>query len=123
MSALRRIAASPPAMASEEWVWALTVMPRSSFEDRNRGRGIVRHDLYPFERDGLEVVEWMIDHQVFPRLVAVHSSNEAASTWMCGLLQRAGYRPVPGKPRQFLEEDAATRPTEERTSAPSPPPR
>jgi hypothetical protein len=104
---------------SKDWVWALTV--DAALELLNTGTVIEAsfdNDLYPFERDGLEVVEWMIDHQVFPRLVAVHSSNEAASIWMCGLLQRVGYRRVPGRSRQFLKGHGGTRSTEEIVTAP-----
>lgn len=99
---------------SGDWVWAKTV--DTALEILATGTVVEAsfdNDLYPFERDGLEVVEWMIDHEVFPRLVAIHSANEAASDWMCGLLQRSGYGPVPGKSRQFVRGDGKRRSPEE----------
>ena len=95
---------------SEGWVWVTTV--DAALEILATGTVVEAsfdNDIYPFERDGIEVVEWMIDHQVFPRLVAVHSANVAASDWMCGLLQRSGYRPVPGKSRRFVKRNGSRR--------------
>jgi hypothetical protein len=88
------------------WVWAKTV--EEAIEVLEAGTVVeasLDNDLYPFERDGVEVVEWMADHQVFPRLVTVHSDNEAASDCMCGLLVRCGYHGVPGRPRHFIKSD------------------
>ena len=62
------------------------------------------NDLHPFEHDGLEVVEWMVEKRVFPRLVRVHTDNRFASTKMCGLLERCGYRSIPGRPRSFIRD-------------------
>lgn len=91
---------------SDDWSWALTVA--EAIEILETGTVVEAsfdNDLYPFERDGLEVVEWMLDHEVFPRLVRVHTDNELASSMMCGLLLRSGYRRVPGRRRSFITKD------------------
>lgn len=91
---------------SDEWVWAKSVTEAVEvLETGTVVEASFDNDLYPFEYDGVEVIEWMIDHKVFPRLVAVHTDNRFASTKMCGLLERSGYRGVPGRPRHFIKQD------------------
>lgn len=93
----------PPA---DDWAWALSVDAAVEIlETGTVAEASLDNDLYPFERDGLEVVEWMIDHEVFPRLMSVHTDNRYASRWMCGLLERSGYRGVPGQPRHFIRKN------------------
>lgn len=92
---------------SDDWTWALSVA--DAIEILKTGTVVeasLDNDLHPFERDGLEVVEWMIDHQVFPRLVRVHTDNDQASSMMRGLLLRSGYRRIPGRPRHFVRSVA-----------------
>lgn len=55
----------------------------------------------------------MAEHQVFPRLVAVHTDDTFASTKMCGLLELSGYRGVPGRPRHFINRDGTRRSAKE----------
>lgn len=90
---------------SDDWTWVRSV----SGAVEVLGSGSVQevsldNDLHPFEHDGLEVVEWMIEHQIFPPLVKVHTANRFASTRICGLLERGGYEGVPGRPRWFTRE-------------------
>lgn len=91
---------------SEDWVWAKSVAEAIEIlETGTVAEASLDNDLWPFENDGVEVVEWMIDREVFPRLVRVHTDNRQASTRMCGLLERCGYRGIPGRPRHFISED------------------
>jgi hypothetical protein len=51
---------------SEGWVWARSVA--DALEILETGTVVeasLDNDLHPFEHDSLEVVEWMIEHQVF----------------------------------------------------------
>jgi hypothetical protein len=98
---------------SEEWTWVKSV--DEAIEVLESGTVVeasLDNDLHPFEHDGLEVVEWMIEHRVFPRLVTVHTDNRFASTMMCGLLERSGYRGMPGRPRRFINKDGTGRSTD-----------
>lgn len=91
---------------SDEWLWVKAV--DEAIEILATGDVVeasLDNDLHPFEHDGLEVIEWMIEHHVFPRHVRVHTDNGVASTKMCGLLERGGYRKVPGRPRSFIKAD------------------
>lgn len=91
---------------SDDWIWAKSVAEAvEALETRTVIEVSLDNDLHPFEHDGLEVVEWMIENRVFPRHVRVHTDNRIASTKMCGLLERSGYRRVPGRPRHFIRED------------------
>ena len=90
---------------SDDWTWAKSVSDAIEV----LGSGSVQevsldNDLHPFEHDGLEVVEWMIQREVFPPLVRVHTANRFASTRICSLLEGAGYGTVPGRPRWFAKE-------------------
>lgn len=87
---------------SQVWTWARTV--DEAIEILARGTVIEAsfdNDLAPFEHDGLEALVWMEENNVWPHRVRVHTSNRFASTQMCSLLERNGYRSVPGRPRRF----------------------
>ena len=93
---------------SDAWVWATSVA--DAIEVLETGTVVEAsfdNDLHPFQRDGLEVVEWMVENRIFPRQVRVHTDNRFASTRMCGLLERSGYRGVPGRPRHFVKGDGS----------------
>lgn len=99
---------------TQGWVWARSV--KDALEILETGTVVeasLDNDLHPFERDGIEVIEWMVAHQVWPRLVRVHSANRFASTRMCRLLERNGYRWVPGRPRHFIRSDGTSRSIQE----------
>lgn len=89
---------------SGDWAWARSV--EAAIEILAKGTVIEAsfdNDLHPFERDGLEVLVWMEENGVWPERVRVHTSNRFASTKMCNLLEKNGYRPIPGQPRSFIK--------------------
>jgi hypothetical protein len=89
---------------SEEWTLAKSVEEAIEIlATKWVAEASLDNDLHPFQRDGLEVIEWMQDHGVWPHLIRVHTDNRFASTKMCNLLERSGYRPVPGRPRSFIK--------------------
>jgi len=63
------------------------------------------NDLYPFEQDGLEICHWMEETATWPSIAHVHTDNRVASTKICGLLKRNGYRKAPGRSRTFVRAD------------------
>ena len=88
---------------NDQWIWVKSVDEAIQIlEAGNVFEASLDNDLHPFEHDGLEVVEWMIEKRVFPRFVRVHTDNRFASTKMCGLLERCGYKKAPGRPRGFV---------------------
>jgi hypothetical protein len=94
---------------SPGWVWAKSVAEAIEvLQAGNVAEASFDHDLYPFERDGLEIVEWMVEHRVFPRHVRIHSANGPDSTEMCNIIERHGYRGIPGRPRHFVREDRSS---------------
>lgn len=95
---------------SEGWIWATSVADAIEvLQAGDVAEASLDHDLYPFERDGVEVIEWMIEHTIFPRHVGIHSANGPASTKMCNIIERSGYRGIPGRPRHFVRDDRPRR--------------
>lgn len=91
---------------SEGWTWVKSVEKAiATFESSIVIEISFDNDLHPFERDGLEVCEWMVEHNVWPGLAHVHTDNRVASTKICNLLERNGYRRVQGRPRSFAKRD------------------
>lgn len=92
----------------DEWRWVKSVEDATkALASGTVAEVSLDHDLHPYEHDGLEVVEWMAAHQVWPRLVRVHTANQTASTKICNLLEQHGYRPIPGRPRTFTRPGGA----------------
>jgi hypothetical protein len=90
-----------------EWEWAKSV--EEAIEVLASGRVCelrLDNDLYPFERDGTEICEWMAEQEVWPAIVRVHSPNRKASTWMCGMLEGHGDTRIAGRPRSFCSRHA-----------------
>lgn len=93
---------------SEDWTWvksvdeALALLLTGSVAEVS-----LDNDLHPFEHDGLEVCEWMEEHGVWPEVVHVHTDNRFASTKMCNLLERNGYKTLPGQIRSFRKAGEA----------------
>lgn len=50
--------------------------------------GDKRQDPYPVEITGKLVVKWMIENNVFPKFINVHSHNPDESKWMFADLSR-----------------------------------
>lgn len=99
---------------SEDWTWAKSVEEAIKISSTGTVAEMsLDNDLYPFEHDGFEVVEWMAEHHVWPNVVRIHTSNRVASTWMAGLLERHGYRAIPGRPRHFAKKDGVPMPPAE----------
>jgi hypothetical protein len=91
---------------SDEWTWAKSVEEAIEILATKRVvEASLDHDLHPFQRDGMEVCLWMQENDVWPHRVRIHSSNRSASTKMCGLLERNGYRRALGQPRSFIKSD------------------
>lgn len=44
--------------------------------------GLTEQDPYPREVTGMDVVDWMIQQEVFPRLIGLHSANTPARNRM-----------------------------------------
>ena len=88
---------------SPGWTWVKTAAEAiDAVSTGEVGELSLDNDLHPFEHDGLEVIEWMAEHRVWPHLVHIHTDNRLASSKMCRLLERHCYRSVPGRPRSFI---------------------
>lgn len=94
---------------SKEWVWAksvdraIEILAAGQVEELS-----LDHDLHPFERSGIEVISWMQEQDHWPERVHIHTANRFASTRMCGLLERSGYRRIPGRIRSFKKAGVAS---------------
>jgi hypothetical protein len=88
----------------DDWTWVRTV--EEAIAVLASGRVVeasLDHDLDATDtRQGAEVCDWMARTGTWPaHVIRVHTSDNFASTYMCNLIERHGFVPVPGKPRWF----------------------
>ena len=86
----------------DDWTWVLHV--EDALEILATGEVTelaLDNDLHPFERDGTEIVDWMVENGVWPDTIHVHTANNFASTYMCRIIERNGFEGIPGRPRSF----------------------
>lgn len=93
---------------SDQWTWARSVAEAIKILDNDAViEASLDFDLFPFDRDGLEICFWMRDHDAWPPMLRVHSANRIGSGKMCSLIQQSGYRRLPGRPRSFRKHQPA----------------
>jgi len=84
------------------WTWVRTV---EDAVDLLAAGGVTEisldNDLGGFATEGRKVCDWMEENGVWPETVRVHTANIVASSYMCTVVERAGYVGVPGRPRWF----------------------
>lgn len=83
----------------DAWMWART------YEEAKRAmlslevtEASLDNDLGDGEPEGRKLVQWMCEHELWPRdFIAIHSANPVAREYMVGMIERYGpYRRVPG---------------------------
>lgn len=84
--------------AGSDWIIARTV--DECIEVLKRGNvdivsldhdlGDIRYEPYPREYTGMDVVKWMVNNSVFPRVINIHSWNRTGSVRMLEYLESAG---------------------------------
>lgn len=89
-----------------DWVWCLTVERAFQEIGVNVGQGIewecasLDHDLGPGRMQGVHLLDWMANHNIWPTLyITVHSMNPVGRETMLRLIDR--YGPYTHKPDLF----------------------
>lgn len=70
--------------------------------------GDFRHEPYPREVTGMDVVRWMFSNRIFPKLINIHSFNFGGTERMASMLCDAGHTPLrwryePGVARKLTD--------------------